>query len=252
MASSAAIGEVGGERELEADAGRPAAHLAHDRRLHRRASAGSAGAPATGSRRWMLPGARSRASRSRVAGDDVGAAAEVVAGAVEHDHAHARRRSTAASSASMSPRIIASSIALRLSGRSSVEAQHAARRARPRARRPIVVDGVGHRRENSAEMASSAPWRSRAPPGGSGSRTAPCSRLGQQDRGVARAWSPRRAGSSASSSRSTAGGRRRPGTCASTVPAQPLRVADVVEACGTRSRASRATRRRPSSRCRGG
>ena len=99
----------------------------------------------------------------------------------------------------------------------------------------VVVDGDGgggsidgHDRSNRSVIASSAPCRSDAPPGGSGSRTAPCSRARQQDRGVAGR------GHLAAlvhgldlevDRRAVAVGEVLPGDGA----AQPLRVADVVE-----------------------
>ena len=91
-------GEVGGHRELQADARGPALHPAHDRHLH----VEHQGDQAVGQRRHppldaAHPGplgllGRRRPGRAGVAGHDVGAAAEVVAGAGEHDaRARARR-----------------------------------------------------------------------------------------------------------------------------------------------------------------
>ncbi len=75
--------------------GRPTPHLAHHRDLHACTAAGSAGAPAPGGGAGCCRRAACGRSAGRVAGDDVGAAAEVIARALEHDDAHARRRSRA-------------------------------------------------------------------------------------------------------------------------------------------------------------
>ena len=134
-ASSAAIGEVGGQRELEADAGRPAPHRAHDR------------APATvaisGISRWAWrrqPALDAADPRSR----SPGAALRATMSTPPQKWSPAPV-STMTRTASSRParvervdqrrRSSSSSMALRLSGRSSVEPQHRCRRARRRARR---------------------------------------------------------------------------------------------------------------------
>ena len=171
--------EVGGEREREPDARRAPAHLAHDRHLHleeerdqvmrlRRQPALDAA------------GARLRRVRvSAVARHDVGAAAEVLAGAVEQDDAHPIvGRGDGERVDEPFHHHVVDRVAL--VGPVERDAQHALvdpdrepgdGRSSPE---PSVIA------ENSTEMASSAPCRSRAPPGGSGSRTAPRSRLGSR------------------------------------------------------------------------
>ena len=97
VASSAAIGEVGRERELEPDARGPAANRADDRDLHRRRAAGSAGGPGSGAGAGCCRRGAGR-RRSRVARDDVGATAEVITAAPRaRSRARARRSSAAVS-----------------------------------------------------------------------------------------------------------------------------------------------------------
>ena len=126
------------------------------------------------------------------------------------------------------PRIIASSIALRLSGRSSVR-----RSTPPSSATARPSTGDSERRSSARELLGDRVERVAggrvAPPGGSGRRTGPCSRLGQQDRRVARAWSTSPRWFTASSSRSTAGRSPSARYLRTTRAAQPLRVADVVE-----------------------
>ena len=199
--------------------GGPAPHCAHDRRLHASRAAGSAGAPVTGSRRWMLP-TRGRASPVGVAGDDVGAAAEVVAAArragsrararrvpaaldrVDQAGHHRRRRSRCASRADRA------------------QAEHAVVSSRrPAAVGSLAVD-VGHRprRTRSRDRGERVRRGRRAPPGRVGQAHRAVLAARQQDRRV----SGRGQLAALVLGRRARGrprvGRRRRGTCARRVP----------------------------------
>ena len=109
-----------------------------------------------------------------VASDDVGAAAEVVAVGSEEDRPH---RFVATGGVdrvdeALHHRVV-DGVALR--GAVEGEVEHAVGQ-----RDLEAVDRCVAHRSNRSLMASSAPWRSLAPPGTSGSRTGPCSRLGRR------------------------------------------------------------------------
>ena len=177
VASAAAIVKSAASASWKPMPGGPAAHLAHDRHLHARASSGISRCAWSGSRRWMLPargrrlGSALRATMSAppqkwspAPSSTITRTPSSVPAALERvDQAHHHR--------------FVDRVAL--VGPVEGEVEH------------VVVEcddetvgagtgEVGHRRENSAEIASSALCRSRAPPGGSGRRTAPCSRLGSR------------------------------------------------------------------------
>ena len=145
-----------------------------------RASAGSGGGPApaaaAGCCRPAAAGRRSLAAlRATMSAPD----AEVVARAAEHDRPARPRPARRASMASIRPVIIASSMALRFVGRSS------SRRSTGTVscvdRRPPAI-GVARRVTVGRTVGDGVERRCRsvAPPGGSGRRTGPCSRLGSR------------------------------------------------------------------------
>ena len=114
-----------------------------------------------------------------VAGNDVCSTAEMLADSFEEDHAQLlvggrdRERAHQAFHHHNVDRVA-------FLGTAKEELQHIAVAMDPQARDLGVVRCGAHRRENSSEMASNAVWRSRASPGTSGRRTAPCSRLGNR------------------------------------------------------------------------
>ena len=191
-----------------------------------------------GSRRWMLPVRGFGVAGARCARRCRRRAQKWSPRPSSSDRRALARRLPAASSVPISPSIIvvvdrvalllgaveASSRQQRGAGLTSLHL--GADRSTPRSRTRCGVPA--HRRLNSAAIASSAPCRSVAPPGGSGSRTGPCSRLGSRIvacPGVVA--SPRWL--VADSSTSTAGRSPSARYLRVDAPAQPLRVADVVE-----------------------
>ena len=183
-ASSAATVKSAASASWSPMPGGPAPHARTRPAPAPRASAGSAGGPATAAGAGCCRRAGARVAGRRVAGrrcrtppqkwspapaSTIAAHRLVAPGGVDRRRSApppSRRRSRCASS-----------------GRSSVEAQHARRRATIAARRrrtsvPALVRSLPS--ANRAAMASSAPCRSVAPPGGSGRRTGPCSRLGSR------------------------------------------------------------------------
>ena len=160
-------GEVGRERDLEPDAGRPAPNFAHHRDLHADEQRHQ---PVRLYRQAALdaPGAGFAIGRC-VPGDDVGAAAEVLARAFDHDDAQG---------------VVGRGILER-----GDETEHGFLVDRVAPVGPIETQGEdaaivardfeAHGRVNSSEIAVSADCRSRAAPGGSGNRTGPWTRLGR-------------------------------------------------------------------------
>ena len=125
-------------------------------------------------------GARLRGVGVRaVARHDVGAAAEVLAGAVEQDHAHAvvGRRDGERVDEPVHHHFVDR---VALLGPIERDAQHRRRRARSRARRPALYAASLIAARTPPRSPRARPADRVAPPGGSGSRTAPCARLGSR------------------------------------------------------------------------
>src|SRR5581483_1151551 len=169
-------GDVSCEKQVQPDARRPPPSCTHDRRLHREQQ----GDQAVGLRRQpaldaacsrLLTGAAGRVSTHTVIStDNVEAAAEVVAGAREQDHAHGLVPARGINRLDeRRHRVVVQRVAL--VGTVEDEPQHARR---------VEVDVQAHEAANRSTSASRVCWQVVAPPGTSGSRTSPRSRDGNR------------------------------------------------------------------------